>query len=135
MSTGTEARMRGATLATSGPFAPLRELPPLPARWRSLPRAFVHQARALSSRTALADSTGASLTYGQTLLRALVLGRVLARLWGPAAHVGLMVPPTVPAAVANLAVSLRGKVPVNLNYSASQAWSIPRSTSAGSPTS
>jgi len=32
-----------------------------------------------------------------------------------------MVPPTVPAAVANLAVSLWGKIPVNLNYSASQA--------------
>jgi acyl-[acyl-carrier-protein]-phospholipid O-acyltransferase/long-chain-fatty-acid--[acyl-carrier-protein] ligase len=32
-----------------------------------------------------------------------------------------MVPPTVPAAVANLAVSLWGKVPVNLNYSASQS--------------
>jgi acyl-[acyl-carrier-protein]-phospholipid O-acyltransferase/long-chain-fatty-acid--[acyl-carrier-protein] ligase len=31
-----------------------------------------------------------------------------------------MVPPTVPAAVANLAVSLWGKVPINLNYSASQ---------------
>ncbi len=31
-----------------------------------------------------------------------------------------MVPPTVPAAVANLAVTLRGKVPVNLNYSANQ---------------
>ena len=46
--------------------------------------------------------------------------RVLARNWGPAEHVGLLVPPTVPAAVANLAVSLWGKVPVNLNYSASQ---------------
>ena len=69
----------------------------------------------------MADSTGASLTYGQTLLRALVLGRVLEREWGPAAHVGLLVPPTVPAAVANLAVSLWGKIPVNLNYSASQA--------------
>ena len=102
-------------------FAPLRELPPLPPHWRSLPRAFVHQARALASRTAMADSTGASLTYGQTFLRSLVLGRVLEREWGPATHVGLMVPPTVPAAVANLAVSLRGKIPVNLNYSASQA--------------
>ena len=72
------------------------------------------------SRTAIADSTGASLTYGQTLVRALVLGRVLDRMWGAAGHVGLMVPPTVPAAVANLAVSLWGKIPVNLNYSASQ---------------
>ncbi len=69
----------------------------------------------------MADSTRVSLTYGQTLLRALVLGRVLEREWGPAAHFGLMVPPTVPGAVANLAVSLRGKIPVNLNYSASQA--------------
>ena len=32
-----------------------------------------------------------------------------------------MVPPTVPAAVANIATSLWGKVPVNLNYSASQS--------------
>ncbi len=119
MSTGMETRSRGAT-GGPGPFEPLRELPPLPPHWRSLPRAFVHQARALASRTAMADSTGASLTYGQTLLRALVLGRVLEREWGPAAHFGLMVPPTVPAAVANLAVSLRGKIPVNLNYSASQ---------------
>jgi acyl-[acyl-carrier-protein]-phospholipid O-acyltransferase / long-chain-fatty-acid--[acyl-carrier-protein] ligase len=50
-----------------------------------------------------------------------VLARVLEREWGPATHIGLMVPPTVPAAVANLAVSLRGKIPVNLNYTASQA--------------
>ncbi len=116
MSTGTETPIRGA----SDPYAPLRELSPLPERWRSLPRAFIHQARAFSGRTAMGDSTGASLTYGQTLLRALVLGRVLERNWGPASHIGLMVPPTLPAAVANLAVSLRGKVPVNLNYSASQ---------------
>lgn len=50
-----------------------------------------------------------------------MLGRVLERNWGPAPHIGLMVPPTLPAAVANLAVSLRGKIPVNLNYSASQS--------------
>jgi acyl-[acyl-carrier-protein]-phospholipid O-acyltransferase/long-chain-fatty-acid--[acyl-carrier-protein] ligase len=69
----------------------------------------------------MADSTGASLTYGQTLIRALVLGRVLARNWGPADHVGLLIPPTVPGVVANLAATLWGKVPVNLNYSASQS--------------
>jgi acyl-[acyl-carrier-protein]-phospholipid O-acyltransferase/long-chain-fatty-acid--[acyl-carrier-protein] ligase len=69
----------------------------------------------------MVDSTGASLTYGQTLVRALVLGRVLDRTWGGAHHVGLMVPPTVPAAVANLAVSLWGKIPVNLNYSTTQS--------------
>jgi acyl-[acyl-carrier-protein]-phospholipid O-acyltransferase/long-chain-fatty-acid--[acyl-carrier-protein] ligase len=105
----------------AGLYAPLRELARLPAEWRSLQRAFVHRARASWSQTAMADSTGASLTYGNTLVRALVLGRVLARDWGSAEHVGLMVPPTVPAAVANIASSLWGKVPVNLNYSASQS--------------
>ena len=102
------------------PFAPLRELLPLPEAWRSLPAAFVHSVRVHPSKTAMTDSSGATLTYGQTLLRALALGRVLSRGWGDARHIGLMVPPTVPAAVANLAVSLWGKIPVNLNYSASQ---------------
>jgi acyl-[acyl-carrier-protein]-phospholipid O-acyltransferase/long-chain-fatty-acid--[acyl-carrier-protein] ligase len=119
MSTGVETPSRGSK-PEAGPDAPLWELAPLPAPWRSLPRAFIHQARVISSRTAMVDSTGASLTYGQTLLRALALGRVLSREWGTADHVGLMVPPMVPAAVANLAVSLWGKIPVNLNYSASQ---------------
>ena len=85
------------------------------------PRAFVTQARARWSSEAMADSTGARLTYGKTLIGALALGRALARTWGPAEHVGLLVPPTVPAAVANLAVTLWGKIPVNLNYSASQS--------------
>ena len=102
------------------PYAPLRPLPPLPAQWGSLPRAFVIQARARWSHEAMADSTGVRLTYGKTLISALALGRALARSWGPADHVGLLVPPTVPAAVANLAVTLWGKIPVNLNYSASQ---------------
>ncbi len=102
-------------------FLPLRELSPLPRTWRSLPAAFVETVRSHPSKTALADSTGASLTFGDTFLRALVLGRVLSRTWGEARHIGLMVPPTVPAAVANLAVSLWGKIPVNLNYSANQS--------------
>jgi acyl-[acyl-carrier-protein]-phospholipid O-acyltransferase / long-chain-fatty-acid--[acyl-carrier-protein] ligase len=102
------------------PFRPWRDLPPLPPSWRSLPSAFVHAARAYSSRTAICDSTGASHTFGDAFLRALAMGRVLARTWGEAWHVGLMVPPVVPAALANLAASLWGKVPVNLNYSASQ---------------
>ncbi len=104
----------------SSSFPPWRDLPPLPKTWQSLPSAFVHSARAHPSRTAFCDSTGASLTYGQSFLRALALGRVLARTWGEARHVGLMVPPVVPAAVANVAVALWGKIPVNLNYSANQ---------------
>ena len=120
MGSNNDAPLPGAG-RKSGPYAPLRPLPALPAAWGSLPRAFVVQARAHWASEAMADSTGARLTYGKTLISALALGRALARNWGPAQHVGLLVPPTVPAAVANLAVTLWGKVPVNLNYSASQS--------------
>jgi acyl-[acyl-carrier-protein]-phospholipid O-acyltransferase / long-chain-fatty-acid--[acyl-carrier-protein] ligase len=120
MSTGMAAASPGGN-GQAGLYPALRELLPLPAEWRSLQRVFVHRARGSWALTALADSTGASLTFGDAFIRGLVLGRVLARQWGAAQHVGLMVPPTVPAAVANIACSLWGKVPVNLNYSASQS--------------
>ena len=67
------------------------------------------------------DSTGAKLTYGETFLRAAVLSRVLARDLGSEEYVGLILPPMVPSAVANIALGLLGKVPVNLNFTTSQA--------------
>ena len=96
-------------------------LPPLPAQWRSLAAAFAWRAKHDSRRPALCDSTGTTLTYGETLLRATALGGYLSRLVGKERFVGVMLPPTVPAAVANLALELFGKIPVNLNYSASEA--------------
>lgn len=95
-------------------------LSPLPAHWRSIPSAFVHEARTRPGREAMADSAKTALTYGQTFLRAIVLARVLKRLVGPEKYVGLLLPPTVPSAVANVALALLGKVPVNLNYTVSQ---------------
>ncbi len=98
-----------------------RPLAPLPPEWRSLPHAFARQARRAPGRPAVRDSSGAALSHGQTLLRATVLARVLARSLGPEEFVGLMLPPMVPSAVANLALGLLGKVPVNLNYTTNQA--------------
>ncbi len=112
-----ETAARPAQLASATFEHPL---PPLPSHWHSLPRVFVHQARAHRGRQAVADSTGVRLTYRQTLLRALALGRVLERTLGPAPFVGLFLPPTVPTVVANVALALWGKIPVNLNYTASQ---------------
>lgn len=109
--------------AEAGPAAPDDPLPPLPTHWRSLARAFVHCARERPGAAAMADSTGASLTFGEVLLRALALGRALGRELGPAAaepNVGVLLPPTVPAAVTNVALVLLGRVAVNLNYTASQ---------------
>ena len=100
---------------------PDRKLAPLPKSWRSLPRSFVHTARRKPLALALVDSTGTSLTYRDAFLRASALARVLSRTLGPEPYVGVMLPPTVHGAMANLALSLLGKIPVNLNYTASQS--------------
>lgn len=88
----------------------------LPAGWRSLARLFVTQARHQPHAPAMVDLGGGELSYIQALERAIALGRVLNRVLRPSRYVGLCVPPSVAGALSNLAVSLRGLVPVNLNY-------------------
>jgi acyl-[acyl-carrier-protein]-phospholipid O-acyltransferase/long-chain-fatty-acid--[acyl-carrier-protein] ligase len=95
-------------------------LQPLPKTWTSLPRAFLNTARTHASKEAMTDSTDLSLTYGSALIRALALGRALSRELGPEPYVGVMVVPSVPASITNIALMMIGKIPINLNYSASQ---------------
>jgi len=60
------------------------------------------------------------LTGRQTLVRALVLRRLLRRdLAADERNIGVLLPPTVAAAVTNLALALDQRVAVNLNYSLS----------------
>jgi acyl-[acyl-carrier-protein]-phospholipid O-acyltransferase / long-chain-fatty-acid--[acyl-carrier-protein] ligase len=86
----------------------------------SLLRNVISQLRKRARVTTLSDSTGASLTGHQTLLRALVLRRLLRRAVSPDERaIGILLPPTVAAAVTNLALALDRRVAVNLNYSLS----------------
>src|ERR687898_1301176 len=86
----------------------------------SLPRNVIAQLRKRADVATLSDSTGASLTGRQTLVRALVLRRLLRReLATDERNVGVLLPPTVAAAVTNLALALDRRVAVNLNYSLS----------------
>lgn len=106
--------------AASPPIDPtIPPLDPLPRSWRSLAHAFWESSRRRPEAPALADSTGASLNYRDARRRSVALARVLDRSIGGATHVGVLLPPTVPAAVANVALALLGRVPVNLNYSTS----------------
>jgi len=87
----------------------------------SLLRNVIFQLRKRAGVTTLSDSTGASLTGRQTLLRALVLRRLLRRSVAPEErNIGVLLPPTVAAAVTNLALALDRRVAVNLNYSLSE---------------
>lgn len=78
----------------------------------------IEQCRHRRGELKMADSTGARLTGGETIVRALVLRRVLRRhfLAGDERMVGIMLPSTVAGAVTNLALALDRRVSVNLNF-------------------
>ena len=101
-------------------IGPERTLPRLPGHWLSLGHAFVHQARARPFALAIADSTGAHLTYQRSLVAAIALANLLHSTLNQTTCVGVLLPPSAGAAIANLAVMLLGKVPVNLNYTCGQ---------------
>ena len=89
------------------------------AKRTSLAAMFVKTARSNWTRPALSDSSGQRLSYGRTLAGALTLAKRLEPLVAEDEMVGLLLPSSVGGALANLAVPMLGKVPVNLNYTAS----------------
>ncbi len=84
----------------------------------SLFRDLVRACRQRRRGAKIVDSTGVELSGGELLTRALVLRRLLRRhLLGPEErHVGILLPPSAGAVVANLALALDRRVTVNLNY-------------------
>ena len=89
----------------------------------NLPKLFVRRCREKGDRVKVSDSTGAQLSGYDLLLRTLVLWRIFDRkiLKKDEKYVGILLPPTVPGAIANFAVSMSGRVAVNLNYTVSNA--------------
>ncbi|MBX3411501.1 MAG: MFS transporter [Pirellulales bacterium] len=87
----------------------------------NLLRLFVRNCRNHKSQPKAADTTGQEVNGANLLLRSLIFRRLLLReILGPdEKYVGLLLPPSVGAVLANVAVPLAGRVAVNLNYSAS----------------
>lgn len=98
-------------------------------RRRPLEQYFIQSARQNWSRKAIADTSGKELSYGRTLAGAVALAAKLERQIPPSPalqrgdknHIGLLLPPSVGGVLTNLALMLLGKIPVNLNYTASEA--------------
>ncbi len=83
----------------------------------TLARGFVRAARRRWFRIAVADSTGVKLPYG----RFLAVSKLLADRWaGEEACIGVVLPPSAAGAIVNIAATIAGKVPVNLNFTSSQ---------------
>jgi len=86
---------------------------------RPLHRSFVQTARRHPFRFAMADGRTPKVSFGGALTRSVFLARRLRSVWHNQTMVGILLPPSVPGALVNLAALLMGKIPVDLNYTAS----------------
>jgi acyl-[acyl-carrier-protein]-phospholipid O-acyltransferase/long-chain-fatty-acid--[acyl-carrier-protein] ligase len=84
-------------------------------------RQFIRQCKRRRSKLKIADSAGTELNGAKTLAASLAFRRVLERqvFSRDERTVGLLLPPSVGGALANLAVSLSGRTTANLNYTLS----------------
>ena len=80
---------------------------------------FVNTARRHPFRFAMADMRTERVNFGTLLTRTIFLSRRLRPKWSGQDAVGVLLPPSVAGAAVNYAASLMGKVPINLNYTAS----------------
>ena len=90
------------------------------ARMQTLDLAFIETARRFPFRFAMSDASGAEIRFSTALSQAIFLARRLHRDWQGQEMVGILLPPSIPAALVNFAALMSGKVPVNLNYTSSE---------------
>jgi acyl-[acyl-carrier-protein]-phospholipid O-acyltransferase / long-chain-fatty-acid--[acyl-carrier-protein] ligase len=88
-------------------------------RLRTLHRSFIKTAHRHPFRFAMGDKRRPRMKWGGALLASILLARRLQKVWAGQQMVGILLPPSVPGALVNFAATLSGKIPVNLNYTAS----------------
>jgi acyl-[acyl-carrier-protein]-phospholipid O-acyltransferase/long-chain-fatty-acid--[acyl-carrier-protein] ligase len=81
---------------------------------------FVEMAKRRWRSFCMADSAGTELTYGKTLIASMLLARWVKTNCANQTMIGVMLPASLAGALVNIAILLAGKVPVNLNFTASK---------------
>ncbi|MCK5804016.1 MAG: MFS transporter [Lentisphaeria bacterium] len=77
---------------------------------------FIRQARRHPLRQCMADGDGRSMRFAPACVAAMSLSRTMGRRCQQDDMVGILLPNSVPTALVNIAVTMLGKVPVNLNF-------------------
>jgi len=92
-------------------------------RWqiKTIPRSFIQTARRHPLRFAMADFRTPHLKFFSALVKTIFLVRRLRMHWKDQQAVGVLLPPSIGGALVNLAAMMAGKIPVNLNYTASNS--------------
>lgn len=86
----------------------------------TLPESFWREARKHPRKFCVADSSGKKLSYALTLISSVALAKKLKGKLDQEKTIGILIPPSVGGALANIAVSILNKVPVNINYTSSK---------------
>lgn len=86
---------------------------------KPIQRTFIRTAKSYRWRFAMADGQTPKVRFGGALVRTIYLAWRLRTVWQGQEKVGILLPPSVGGALVNYAALLMGKVPVNLNYTAS----------------
>jgi acyl-[acyl-carrier-protein]-phospholipid O-acyltransferase/long-chain-fatty-acid--[acyl-carrier-protein] ligase len=115
--TSTSANeVRQAVMELSGHYFDARKNPA-----HTISHRFIQSARRNWGKLAISDSTGQKLSYGKTLCVALLLNESLNNECNNQSSIGVLLPPSVAGSLANIAITVSGRVPVNLNYSVPQS--------------
>lgn len=77
---------------------------------------WIRQAKLRLFKKALVDSTGADLSNFKMIAAVLIFIKKLKRKIDKQSHIGVILPPSAAGSIINLMLFIRGKVPVNLNY-------------------
>ncbi|MDH3693708.1 MAG: AMP-binding protein, partial [Gammaproteobacteria bacterium] len=85
----------------------------------TLPNAWIDTVKRCGKQRIASDATSGTLTANKVLTGAICFSRLIEH-ESSEQNVGLLLPPANGAAIANMAVLLRGKTVVNLNYTASE---------------
>jgi acyl-[acyl-carrier-protein]-phospholipid O-acyltransferase / long-chain-fatty-acid--[acyl-carrier-protein] ligase len=88
---------------------------------RPLHHAFVHLSRRRPLSFCFAEAARPPLSRIRVLAGAVALARALRRYWAGQDSVGILLPPGIASALANLAAALSGRTSVNLNFTAGRA--------------
>lgn len=91
------------------------------AETRPLHHYFIRRMRTRIWRTAFADSSGKSLSRFKSLVSAIAMARKFSPILNEQQYVGVLTPPTIGGALTNIAISMAGRVSVNLNFTAGKS--------------
>lgn len=110
-STATALQVRQTVSELAASAAELRA-----ASHETLGTRFIETARKNWPALAVADSSGRELTYGRALTGALLFADWAKANSNPREKIGLLLPASAAASLANVGITLAGRVPVNLNF-------------------